>query len=215
MTDLLAIPNPFPVVLLDSLRKRFPFYSRGTPAGAMKALRGALDRLTQGELDGRPLSAEAAAAFLRGKIELARAEFGSRDKKYVPHFQSWLNGRRYLATTPADTPKNLEEAVSILACYPTVIAVDVQAHIAVLQVIDQLIEFTRATHGVAAASYIRQRVMRYRELVSRWPSEELQFVPSPLKFFRERRHENDERFWQRTPKNGYESERSQLARLVQ
>lgn len=216
MTDLLATPNPFPDVLLDSLRKRYPFYGRGTPAGAIGALRGALDRLTQGELDGKPLPAEAAAAFLRGKIDQARIEFAGREKRFVPHFQSWLNSRRYLSTaTEAPPPENLQEAIDILAIYPTIQHVDIKTHMPVLRVIDDAVRFYQATHGSAAAAYIRQRVYRYAECVAKWPDGELQFIPGADKWFRERRYEQDESRWKREFRNGYEADRAQITRLIQ
>ncbi len=207
--------DQFPEVLLDSLRKRFPHYGRGTPAGAMKALRGALDRLTQGELGGAPLSAEAAVVFLRGKVERARGEFSGRDKKYVPHFQTWLNGRRYLVTEVEEPlPPNLQAAIEILGIYPTIQHVDVKLHMPVLRVIDDQIRFYQATHGSAAALYIRQRVHRYAECVARWPEGELQFIPGAAKWFRERRYEQREDLWQRTAKTSFQSERAQLQRIM-
>lgn len=211
MTDLLAVPNPFPDVAIDAIRKAFP-HPRNRKL-ELVCVHKTLERLVQGET-GSPMTPAEAVSYLRGRLEVAALELGGRAKAYTPHLTTFLNGRRYLATMPQETPKNLEEAISILACYPTVIAVDLQAHVAILQVIDQLIEFTRATHGAAAASYIRTRTMRYRELVSKWPVEELQFVPNPLKFFRERQFERDEKFWVRTPKNGFASERAQLQRIM-
>jgi hypothetical protein len=211
MNDLLTVPDPFPLVAIESIRLIFP-YPRNRKL-ELVCVHKTLERLVQGET-GSPMTPVEAITYLRGRLEVAKVAFAGRAKAYTPHLTSYLNGRRYLATLPQETPKNLEDAVSILACYPTVIAVDVQAHIAVLQVIGELIEFTRATHGAAATSYIRQRVARYRELVSRWPTDQIQYVPSPEKFFRERRHEQPDRMWERTPKNGYQSEREQIARIM-
>jgi len=205
----------FPSVLLESLRKRFPSYGRGDAASSIEALRRALVRLTEGELDGKPLSAEAAVAYVRQKIELARVEYATREKKYIPHFQSWLNKRAYLSSASEQPyPASMEDAISILELYPTVMAVDVKTHLPVLRIIDAHIDFYRATHGASAVSFIRQRVARYRECVSRWPESELTFVPSPDKFFRERRYEQDDKFWIRTPR-GFEAERGQILRVLQ
>jgi hypothetical protein len=217
MTDPLAVSDQFPPVLLTSLRRTWPHYGRGNAAGALEALRVALIRLTEGEGEGTPISAEAAVLFLRRKIELARVEFAGRDKKYVPHLQSWLNGRRYLAATPQETPKNLEDAISILGCYPNVEVKPwaLNPWMPVLQLIDDQIKFLQQTHGAAAASFIRVRVNRFAELYRRWPDEERQFLPGVRKFFEEQRWNHDERTWVRTPKAGFQSERAQLTRLVQ
>lgn len=215
MTDFLTIPDPFPPALLDGLRKRYPHYGRGTPAGALKALRCALVRLTEGELDGKPLAPEEAAAFLRGKIEQARIEFAGREAKFIPHFQSWLNSRHYLSTAiEAPPPDNLQSAIEILALYPTVQHVDVKMHMPVLRIIDEHVKFYEATHGSAAAAYIRQRVYRYAECVGKWPEHEKQFVPGAERFFRERRYEQSEDRWARTAAAGYQSERAQLQRIM-
>jgi hypothetical protein len=125
-----------------------------------------------------------------------------------------LNGRRYLLTEQLPPPENLEEAISILACYPTIAAVDVDAYMPVLRIISAHIEYLAPTHGSAAASYIRVRTLRFAECVNRWPEGESQFIPGADKFFRERRYEQDERHWIRTKKAGFESERNQLASLV-
>ena len=205
-----------PPVLLTSLRKGFPHYGRGDAASSTEALRKALVRLTEGERDGSPLSAEAAVAFLRGKIEEAKREYAGRDKKYVPHFQTWLNQSRYLSSAiEQPPPPNLKDAIDILALYPTIVHVDVKTHMPVLRIIDDHIRFYTGTHGSAAASYIRQRVYRYAECVAKWPESEIQFIPGADKFFRERRYEQDESRWKREFRNGYQAERAQLTRLVQ
>lgn len=211
MNDLLT-PDPYPEVLLDSLRKAYP-HPRNRKAEIL-ALRRTLDRLVQGEADGRTMTVEVAVAFLRVRLEEARKSFSMRSKAFTPHLSTYLNRRQYLRTDSPDVPENLEDSISVLACYPTIVAVDVDAHMPVLKVIDAHIKYLGATHGSAAASYMRQRTIRFAECVARWEAGELQFVPNPLKWFQERRYESDEKFWQRTPKAGYESERAQLARIM-
>lgn len=208
MTELLPIASPYPDVAVEAIRKGY-LHPRNRKLELI-CVRKALDRLVQGET-GKMMEPEEAMAYLLQRVVMAKTLFGGRTKAHTPHLSTWVNQRRYLTVDKGvETPKNLEDAVSILECYPTVTTVDVDAHMSTLLVIDSLIDFTRATHGAAAVSYIRQRTMRYRECVSRWPSEEMQFVPSALKFFRERRFEQDDRHWERTPKAGYQSERSQL-----
>jgi hypothetical protein len=207
MDDLLPIVELYPEVALDAIRRPFPFpRSRKLE---LVAVRKALDRLVQGET-GTPMSPQEAVTYLRGRTEAAKAALAGREKRHTPHLTTWLNGRRYLSVTPQETPDNLEEAISVLSCYPTITTVDVDAHMPILKIIDQHIEYWRATHGAAAASYLRQRTHRYAEIVARWPREDLQFVPNPLRWFTERRYEQRDELWERTPKSGFESERSRL-----
>lgn len=202
----------FPDVVLEALRKLFP-YPRAK-ANEMKCLRATLERLTQGEADGKPMNPQEAIAYLREKMAAAGQALAGREKRYVPHLTTWLNGRRYLTPT-LPPPANLEEAIGILACYPTITEVDVQAHMPVLRIIDENLRYLQATHGSAAASYMRTRTLRFAECVQRWPSGEMQFVPGADKFFKERRYAQDERFWNRNQANGFQSEREQLSRLLQ
>jgi hypothetical protein len=207
MDDLLPIVELYAEVALDAIRRPFPFpRSRKLE---LVAVRKALDRLVQGET-GTPMTPQEAVTYLRGRIEAGAQALAGREKRYCPHLTTWVNQRRYLAFMPQETPKNLEEAISVLSCYPTITTVDVDAHMPILKVIDQHIEYWRATHGAAAASYLRQRTHRYAEIVARWPREDLQFVPNPLRWFTERRYEQRDELWGRTPKAGFESERSRL-----
>jgi hypothetical protein len=57
-------------------------------------------------------------------------------------------------------------------------------------------------------------VTAYRDAVSTWPVDEMQYVPAPAKFFDEARYEHDEATWARKPVNGFTQEREQLQRLV-
>ena len=207
MDELLPIAELFPEPAIEAIRRGFPFPR--SKKLEMVAVRKALDRLVQGET-GTPMTPQEAITYLRSRVEAGAQALAGRSKAYIPHLTTWVNQRRYLASMPQETPKNLEDAISVLSCYPTITTVDVDAHMPILKVIDQHIEYWRATHGAEAASFLRQRTHRYAEIVARWPEGELQFVPNPLRWFTERRYEQDDRLWQRTPKAGFESERSRL-----
>ncbi len=214
MNDLLTVSDPFPEVALDAIRKVFP-HPRNRKL-ELVCVHKTLERLVQGET-GSPMTPAEAVVYLRGRLEAAAQALGGRAKAYTPHLTTFLNQRRYMAAFPQETPKNLEDAVSILGSYPNV---DVKPWalnpwMPVLQLIDDQIKFLQQTHGAAAASFIRVRVNRFAELYSRWPDEERQFLASPRKFFEEQRWNQDERHWQRTSKAGFISERAQITRLVQ
>jgi hypothetical protein len=157
-----------------------------------------------------------AVSYLRGRLEVAALALGGRAKAYTPHLSTFLNQRRYLAAMPQETPKNLEDAVSILTCYPNVEVKPwaLNPWMPVLQLIDDQIKFLQQTHGTAAASFIRVRVNRFAELYRRWPDDERQFLPSPRKFFEEQRWNHDERTWIKTSNSGFQSERAQLQRIM-
>jgi hypothetical protein len=201
----------FPDVAIEALRKMFP-HPRAKTA-EMKCLRSTLERLTQGEADGKPMNPQEALTYLREKMAAAGMALAGRERRFCPHLTTWLNGRRYLTPT-LPPPANLEEAIGILACYPTIATVDIQSHMSILRIIDEHIRYLQATHGAAAASYMRTRTIRFAECVQRWPSGETQFIPGADKFFRERRYEQDERFWNRIQANGFQSERDQFLRIM-
>lgn len=210
MGELLQSPEMFPDVAIEAIRKPYPHPRK--KRDEMNAVRRALDRLVQGE-SGKPMSPEDAIAFLRSKTDEARRTFACRSKAYTPHLTTWMNQRKYL-TNALPTPEHMDDAISILVAYPTITVVDVDAHMGILRVIDEHIRYLSPTHGTAAASYIRTRTFRYAECVAKWPAEEIQFVPNPLKWFNERRYEQHEKWWTRTAANGFQSERDQLLRIV-
>lgn len=211
MTELLQVESAYPPAAVDSIRRSYLHLRK---KGAEEtAIRKALDRLVQSET-GKPMTPEDAIAFLRSRVFEARQAFAGREKMYVPHLTTYLNQRRYLVVAQLPPPENLEDAVSILGCYPTITAVDVDAHMGILRVIASHIDYLKPTHGSAAASYIRTRTLRFAEIVNRWPAEEMQFIPGADRFFKERRYEQDERHWVRTAKSGFESERQQLQRVI-
>lgn len=211
MTELLQAPEQFPFAAVDSIRRSYIFLRKRRDEES--TIRKALARLVQGET-GKAMTDEDAISFLRSRIVEARQSFAGREKRYVPHLTTYLNGRRYLAVEQLPPPENLEEAISILGAYPTISHVDVDAYMPVLRVIAAHVDYLSATHGTAAASYIRTRTYRYAECVAKWPAEEIQFVPNPLKWFNERRYEQHEKWWTRTAANGFQSERDQLLRIV-
>lgn len=210
MTEPLQSPELFPDVAVEAIRKPYPHPRK--KAAEMAAIRKALERLVGGE-SGTAMTPAEAIAFLRAKTDEARQAFALRAKAYTPHLTTWMNQRKYL-TNALPTPEHMEDAISILAAYPTIPAVNVDAHMPILRVIDEHIRYLKATQGSAAASYIRTRTMRFAEIVNRWPEGEMQFIPGADRFFKERRYEQDERQWVRTAKAGFESERQQLQRIV-
>lgn len=211
MNELICVPEVFPPVAVDSIRRSYLHLRK---KGAEEtAIRKALDRLVQGET-GKSMTPEDAIAFLRSRVFEARQAFAGREKMYVPHLTTYLNQRRYLMVAQLPPPENLEEAVSILGCYPTITAVDVDAHMGILRMIASHIDYLKPTHGSAAASYIRTRTFRYAECVAKWDKGDWQFIPGALKFFQERRYEQPEHAWHRTAKSGFESERDQLHRIT-
>ena len=209
-----AQSDPWPDVVCESIRKPYP-HPRDKKT-EMAAVRRTLDRLCAGELDGEPMAPQAAIAFLREKVEGAAELFYGREKKFVPHLTTYLNQSRYLKTETTELPQNLEEAMSILKLYPgiSVHDVDVQSHLPVLKVIDAHIEYYKATHGAAAASFIRQRVFRFAECVAKWSEQEYQYIPNPMKFFGERRYEWPDSRYSRKAPTGYEAERQQIHRVA-
>lgn len=210
MTELLQSSELFPDVAVEAIRKPYP-HPRNKKM-EMAAIRKALDRLVGGE-SGTSMTPAEAIAFLRAKTDEARQAFALRTKAYTPHLTTWINQRKYLANA-LPTPEHMEDAISILAAYPTIPAVNVDTHMPILRVIDEHIRYLTAMHGAAAASYIRTRTLRFAEIVNRWPEGEMQFIPGADRFFKERRYEQDERMWVRTAKAGFESERDQLSRIV-
>lgn len=210
MTELL-ITDLYPSAAIDSIRRSYIWLRK--KADEERAIRKALDRLVQGET-GKPMEPEQAISFLRSRVAEERQIIAGREKKFCAHLTTFLSGRRYLAVEQLPPPENLEEAISILACYPTITVVDVDAYMPVLRIIDEHIRYLIPTHGQAAASYIRTRTARFAECVERWPDGEAQFIPGADKFFRERRYEQSERLWVRTQKSGFQSEREQCARIA-
>ncbi len=203
----------WPIVALEAIRKLYP--RKVSKKAEMIALAKALQRISDGEVDGSHRTIEESISYMRERIAEAADILSPREEKYIPHLATYLNQRRYLTPT-LPPPANLEDAISILACYPTVTEVDIKAHMPVLRVLDEHCRYLQATHGGnAAASYIRTRTIRYAECVRRWPESEMQFVPSPLKWFTERRYEQDEKWWVRTTANGFQGERDQISRLLQ
>jgi len=211
VVDDLRVPAQFNDVVVESIRRSYIWLRK--KSDEYRAIRKALDRLVQGET-GKAMTPEEAITFLRSRVVEARQSFAGRERKFTPHLTSYLNGRRYLHVDALPPPENLEEVISILGCYPTITAVDVEAHMPILRVLDEHVRYLEATHGSAAASYIRTRTIRFAECVAKWPDSERQFVPGPMKWFKERRYEQDSRHWERTAPNGFQSERDQLSSLI-
>lgn len=218
MTQVPLIPSgkeEWPPVVLESIYKEYP---RKIRARALEHIAKSLDRILAGEIDGSPRTRIEAVDYLRSRVCDARVQMGGRLPKHIPHPATYFGQSRYLraqATITAEL-ENLDDCKSILQAYPRISLTDanLDAHMAVLRVIDSHISYLKPSLGSAAASHIRVRVARFAECVFRWPEEDLQFVPGPLKFFSERRYEQDERHWHRTEKQGFGAERDQIRRVV-
>lgn len=211
MTDILRAEEIFSDAAIESIRKSFVWLR--DKKCEYRAIRAALHRLLDGET-GKNMEPEEALTFLRGRVVELRQSYTGREKKFTPHLATVLNGRRYLTVDVGPPPANLEDAITILACYPTITAVDVDAHMPILRVIDEHCRYLQATHGQAAASYIRTRTLRFAECVRKWPMEDYGFIPGPLKWFKERRYEQADHFWERKATSGFAGEREQLLRIV-
>ncbi len=215
--ETLQPPERFPDVLIDSLRKGYP-HPRNKP-NECKALRAALHRLMDGEVNGVPRSPQECAEYLRSRLEAARRSFLGREKRYTPHLTTWLNQRRYLAIGEAaaglDEKNKMEDAYNILALYPDakVTPNNIDAYMPLLRIIDSQILALRATMGEDAPRFLQGRVALFAERVREWPPEERAWIPGAKRFFEEERWNQDERAWVRTSRPGYQAERQQLARI--
>jgi len=228
MTDLFTEPADYPETVLVPIYNAYPRRT-GRPQ-ALRRIREALNRICMGEIDGAPRTQAEAIDFLRTKTEEARVQMGAREQKFIPHMTTWLHQRRYLRVTLAQAaamPKRLKACVRILALYPkmpgiNVLSDRVAAFVPALNAIDKALERMEenplrvgyAKQEANAEVYLSERVAAYRDAVSTWPVDEMQYVPAPAKFFDEARYEHDEATWARKPVNGSEQERSQLQRLV-
>lgn len=217
----LSLPEPksWPGSTVQSLRKIFPFPRN--KAYEIIALSRALDRLVEGELDGSAMPPGDAVEFLRSKLLSARIELHGRPKNYTPHLTTWLNQSRYLRVIPAESmPENFLDAVTVLKRYPNVSKADltpqeiVDGYMSDVRLIDTEIKRLGVTHGTRASMYLFHRVEEFAACVSRWPTTELQFIPSIARFMKEKRYEQDPKFWHRNPATGFSAERDQLRRLA-
>jgi hypothetical protein len=228
MTELFTEPADYPESTLVSIYNAYPRHT-GRPQ-ALRRIREALNRICMGEIDGAPRTQAEAIEFLRMKTEEARVQMGAREQKFIPLMATFLHQRRYLRVTLAQAaamPKRLKACVRILALYPkmpgiNVLSDRVAAFVPALNAIDKALERMEenplrvgyAKQEANAEAYLSARVTAYRDAVSTWPVDEMQYVPAPAKFFDEARYEHDEATWARRPVNGFEQERSQLQRLV-
>jgi len=228
MADLFDTAPTWPEPLLLSIYALYP-RKTGRPA-AFKRITEALDRICAGEIDGSPRTPAEAIEFLRGKVDEARVQMGGREQKFIPHMTTWLHQRRYLRVTlaqAAEMPKRLKACVRVLANYPkmpglNVLSDRVEAFLPALKAIDKALERIEenplkagySKQEAGAEAYLTARTALYRDAVSTWPVNELQFVPAPARFYDELRYDHDEAAWGRRFLNGYQAEREQLQRLV-
>ncbi len=223
MTDLFALPAPYPESVLLSIYNAYPRRT-GRPA-ALKRITEALDRICQGEIDGAPRTQAEAIEFLRLKTEEARAQLGGKSKNWIPHPATWYNQSRYLRKfkEEAEMPKRMNTCVQILAQYPKSPKADhirsnFQSFLPALVAIDKALDRIKAQDSWStdefAAGYLEGRVRIYAEAVSTWAPVDLQYVPNAAKFFNEARYDQPEQSWQRQPVNDYKQEREQLRNIT-
>jgi len=216
----------YPESVLLSIYQAYP--RKCNRKEALKRIREALDRICAGEIDGDKRSVQEAITFLRGKVDGARVEMGGREAKFIPHMTTWAHQSRYLRSAAAvELPARMSACIRILACYPKmpearVIAGQVQTFLPALAAIDKALERTEKdmepwhTYRLAYNADLRltTQVQLYAKAVGQWPIEDLQFVPSPKKWFDEARYEHNPESWVRQPANGYDQERQQLERVI-
>lgn len=210
--NLFDEPAQFPEAALDSIYKLYP--RKENRKMALKRINEALNRISMGEIDGKPRTIAEAVTFLRAKTEEARQEYAGRDEKWIPHPSTYFHGRRYLRVElQRELPDNLGLCIGILSSYPLMpsaehIGKDPKSFLPALLAID------KAINDVGAGPLLTA-VCRYAYCVMQWPVEDRQFVPSAKRFFDERRFEQSESQWQRRTFNGYEKERSQIKRVLE
>lgn len=225
MTDTLFPLTPeCPASVLLSIYNLYP--RKCNRKEALKRISEALDRICAGEIDGNPRTQAEAIAYLRLRTEWIRREMFGREEKFIPHATTFYHQQRYLrpALDPKDMPTRLESAVRILARYPKmpdekIITKDIMAFMQALITIDRALDVlehkgARQTPDFCEG-YLSGRTRTYASCVAQWPAQDLQFVPSPVKWFGEQRYEHPESSWTRKPANGFSQERDQLKRLIQ
>lgn len=205
---------PDPVLL--SIYNLFP--RKADRKRALQEIGLALDRISQGEIDGSPRTAEEAISYLRQKTTEAAAELGGREAKWIPMPSTWFHQSRYLRVEKhEELPANLESCIAILALYPNSpsqanIRANVKAFMPALGAI------SKAVAGLMpqdAVEWLSKRTAMYAGCVAAWPKEDLQYVPSPKRWFEESRFARDERTWVRNRPASYHQEREQIRRLLQ
>lgn len=216
MTQQELIPLPaWPDVVVETIYSAYPRKKGSKPKG-LESIRKALDRIVAGEIDGQPRTPAEAIYFLRQATDEARREMFGRMSQFVPHVTTYYNQSRYVRKQEKYVPEALGECRSILNAYPGVhvTSSNIDAYMPVLKIIDGCIRGLKVRQGDAAASYIRQRVVRFAECVAKWPDDEHQYIPGPAKFFSEGKYEQHERHWTRKAANGFGAEREQLGRIM-
>ena len=199
----------YPAATLLSLYAAFPRRT-GRPR-ALDKLGEALDRISQGEIDGKPRTTEEAVPYLREKIMGFAVEMAGREAKWIPHPATWLHQSRYLRSARVEElPESLDDCIAILAKYPTApsehaIRHRLQSFMPVLRVIQKELEDLPSDVNCPVprnkpkmvVSYLMERTMIYAQCVKSWAPEEVQYVPNPKKWFSERRYEQHQSIWKR------------------
>jgi hypothetical protein len=181
---------------------------------SLKRIEEALNRICDGEIDGKPRTQPEALDFLRKKTEEARVAFYGREKKWIPHSTTFYRQARYLRpdAPPEDLPTQLEACINVLACYPmqptqTAIRAEIKAFLPALKAIDKVLKTIPLLD-------LMKRVRLYKECVADWAKDDLKYVPNPTRFFSERRYEQDDSQWRRKSTPTYEDERNQIRRVL-
>lgn len=205
----------WPDSTLVSIYKAYP--RQENRKAALLRIGEALDRICAGEIDSKPRTPEEAVEWLRARTNEAMVEMGSRERRWIPHPTTWFHQSRYLRTKmQEDLPANLGDCIKILAEYPLQPSADKIASnptpfLPALKAIGKALD----EHCGTNAAQLMMMTSMYAVYVSRWPKQDLQFVPSPKRWYEEKRYEQDPILWQR--KSGtinYTAERDQVKRVL-
>jgi hypothetical protein len=215
----------FPQSAVESIRTLYP--RKVAKGKELERIREALDRICEGEIDGRPRTPEEAVLYLRRQVEIVRGPFLARTEKYIPHLTTFMHQSRYLIVKPnapiatLEEKNKLEDAYEILSKYPgiRITPTTMDVHLTLLQLIDSQIKTAQTKRPdlprEKLVEWFVKRVGYFAYCVSNWPEGERQFVPSAKRFFEEERWANEPATWIRTAKAGYESEREQTRRILE
>jgi hypothetical protein len=184
----------------------------------------ALTRIANGEIDGKPRSAEESIAYLRERTEVARAKYAGRSKEYIPHVATFYHQRRYLSLKAVVTLDGISNdrimmAVNILSQFPGIGPIpmdDLQPLAPLLLIVDNELEQLRHNRQLAggAYEYLLGKTRDYAAAVATWRSEDQQYVSSPEKWYALKRYRQPKARWRRDNSSGWQAEREQVARVI-
>jgi len=223
-TSPLFGPPRWSVDAVDSIRILYP--RKVNKKVECQRIKEALDRICNGEIDGKARSEEQAVLYLRERTEAAKQKFAGRPRKLIPHATTFYHQRRYLQLQQAVSLDGLSQeritmAVNVLSVYPGVGKInldDLNAYAALLLTVDE--ELTSLTkppsNRDSAYEYLLKKVKLFANCVAEWPQEDWKFIPSPENWFKKKQYEQDARRWIRNGNatSGYQAEREQLLRVT-